>query len=359
MIDERVSDRSVQYGRKLLRRLRAVLAEHLDPIGGSAFWLERGERLGVRADDVDTLEGLDRLGTMSADDLRGRPLMDFVPRRYHAARHRLVIGQTGGTTGPGTWTALLPDEFHAAFVEPFTRAAHHAGFPEKATWLFVGPSGPHIIGQAARAIARSVGSAEPFSVDFDPRWSRKLPRESTGAQRYLRHVIDQAMSVIDSQPVDALFATPLALLALADAMTAAQRDRVRGVHYGGMAIDADTLRRLQDEAFPGAVHLSGYGNTLLGCCLELGGTSDRALDYFPHGDRLLLEVVDERGAPAERGRVRVTRLDRSMLIVRLLERDCATPVDPPADAPAGFIGPGLRHPHPEAVGAGHRPTGLY
>ena len=29
---------------------------------------------------------------------------------YHAQRYRFVIGQTGGTTGPGAWTVYLPED---------------------------------------------------------------------------------------------------------------------------------------------------------------------------------------------------------------------------------------------------------
>lgn len=333
----------------LNRHLRDVLRTHLHPTGGSAYWLDRARQLGVRdADDIGGIEDLSRLGGMTPDDLRQRPLMDYVPRCYHTSQSKLVIGQTGGTTGRPVWTAYLPQEFDAAFVRPFVAASQHVGFPRQGTWLFVGPSGPHIIGQAARALACNTGCAEPFTVDFDPRWARKLPSGSVAAARYLQHVVDQAMEVIELQPIDVLFATPPVLLALADRMSEPQRARVRGVHYGGMAITAATLDRLQGEAFPAAVHLSGYGNTLLGCCLELNNAPGRALDYFPQGHRLLFTTVDADGRPAEQGRVCVCRFDHSFLIVNLTERDHAVLMPPPANAPEGFTLPGLRDPHTPA-----------
>jgi len=342
------------------QRVRDVVAEHLDPATGSRFWIERAAALGIEPSGaIRGIDDLSRLGEMTPEDLQQRPLLDFIPRRYHDKPEQLIIGQTAGTTGSGTWTAYLPDEFHAAFVEPFAAAAAHVGFPGAESWLFVGPSGPHIIGQAARAIARTAGSAEPFSVDFDPRWCRKLPKGSVGARRYLHHVVEQAMAVVASQPIGVLFSTPPVLLEMAEAMTEAERARVRGVHYGGMAIDEDTLRRLQDEAFPGAVHLAGYGNTLFGCCLEVRTTRGRTLDYYPYGDRLLLETVDEDGTAVASGRVRVTRLDRSMLIVRMLERDHAEQILPTADSPAGFTGPGLRNPQTKESGVIRPIAGLY
>lgn len=327
-------------------RMRAVLADHLDSRWGSAFWIERAAAVGVRsADEIVDLAGLIETLSIGTDDLRSRPLAHYVPRRYHDQRRQWVVGQTGGTTGPGAWTAFLENEFHEAFVDPFTVAAIHVGFPEGLTWLFVGPTGPHIIGKAASAIARSVGSCEPFAVDFDPRWSRKMPAGSTGAKRYLQHVIEQAMDVIDQQRIGVLFATPPVLLTLADRMTPRQREQIKGVHYGGMAVDDATLRRLQDEAFPEAVHLSGYGNTLMGCCLELQTGAARHLDYFPFGSRLVLEVVDDDGRPARSGRVRATRLDHGGMIVGLLERDVTESVTPPSTAPAGFVLAGVRNPH--------------
>lgn len=327
-------------------RIKAVLADHLDPRWGSAFWLDRAAIAGVRSpEDVAGYDDLIRLLSIEASDLRQRPLMHYVPRRYHEQRHRFVIGQTGGTTGPGAWTVYLDHEFHEAFVEPFTVAARCVGFPEGLGWLFVGPTGPHIIGKAAAAIARSVASCEPFAVDFDPRWSRKMPAGSAGAKRYLDHVLNQALDVIEQQRIGVLFATPPVLTALAQGMTAAQRAQVKGVHYGGMAVDDATLRRLREEAFPDAVHLSGYGNTLFGCCLQLHAGVTKHLDYFPLGVRLILDVVDDKGRPAVQGRVRATRLDSGSMIVGLLERDVAERVDPSPDAPAGFILPGVRDPH--------------
>ena len=55
------------------------------------------------------------------------------------------------------------------------------------------------------------------------------------------------------------------------------------------------MKALQTDAFPSAVHLSGYGNTLFGCCLELGVAIGRELIYYPLGDRILFGVLGEQG----------------------------------------------------------------
>lgn len=342
-------------------RLREVLATHFDPKWGTAYWLDRARDRGIDpCREIKTVEDLSRFGEMTQADLRQRPLVDYIPHQLHDQLDRLIIGQTGGTTGTPAWTAFTQDEFHVAFVEPFEVVAKYVDFPRRESWLFVGPSGPHLIGQAARAIARSMQSTEPFSVDFDPRWARKLTAGSVAAKRYLQHVIDQAMDVVNNQPIGVLFATPPVLLELAKAMSTAHRRRIRAVHYGGMAITPETMENLQTQAYPDALHLAGYGNTLLGCCLELRTEAGRPLDYFPHDDRLLLRTVDAEGNSAEAGQVMASRLDHSFLILNLRERDHAECVSVPRDAPEGFRAPGVRHPHtPQSTAPKLTSIGLY
>jgi hypothetical protein len=122
------------------------------------------------------------------------------------------------------------------------------------------------------------------------------------------------------------------------------------------------MHAFQAKHFPEAVHLSGYGNTLFGCCLEIDGRPGRPLDYYPFGNRLLLEVVDERGAPVDTGlpgRVRFTRLDESALIVRMKERDEAVALAAPGGAPEGFHLPGIRNPSSSRRLAPAMAVGLY
>jgi len=344
-------------------RLRDVINLHFDPRHGSRFWLDRAGILGIDARrDVRTVADLYRLGEMSPEELRNKPLRHFVPNALHAQWHRLIVGQTGGTTGPGAWTAYLDEEFQEAFVSPFVVAAKHVGFPCRQTWLFVGPSGPHVIGKVVRSLANAMGSCDPFSVDFDPRWAKKLPRDSFAFNRYLDHVVQQAMAVIEEQSVTVLFATPAVLSRLGVVMTDEQRHSIRGVHYGGMALSSAELARFQTVIFPNAVHLSGYGNTLFGCCLELDVSPGRPLVYYPFGDRLIFETVSADGgplAPGQRGQVCFTRLDRTMLIVRMRERDEASLISPPAGAPIGFHGMGVQEPNSPITLAPTQQPGLY
>jgi phenylacetate-coenzyme A ligase PaaK-like adenylate-forming protein len=155
------------------------------------------------------------------------------------------------------------------------------------------------------------------------------------------------MLVIDTQEVSVLFTTPPVLDALAERMSSWQRARVRGIHYGGLPISPAEMQRFQVERFPAAVHLSGYGNTLFGCAMELSTRAGREIDYFPFGPRLLFETVQDDGSATpqgEAGQARFTRLDETMLLVRMRERDHALLLDPPTGAPAEFVLPGLRNP---------------
>jgi len=358
------SPASTSHADRLNRRLAGVLAVHFDEDRGTPFWLDRQRALGIDVRRVvRRIEDLSQLGQMTPDDLAGRPLTDFIPRQFHDQMDRFVVAQTGGTTGPGVWTAYLEHEFAEAFVTPFVVAAMHVGFPTREPWLYAGPSGPHVIGKVVRSLANAMGSADPFCIDLDPRWARRLPDGSFAQERYLCHVVEQAMGVIEHQRVGVLFASPTIIEALARAMTPEQRRRIHGVHYGGMPLAGDTLERLAARDFPNAVHLSGYGNTLFGCCLELGITGPRRhLDYYPFGDRLAIELVDDAGVPVpdgEPGRVRFTRLDEGFLIVRMLERDHAHRVALPGDPPRGFARHGVRDPHTPRTETSRPTGGLY
>ncbi len=359
-ITEQSDTRNTTRRERLDARLRRVVGIHFDPDLGTPYWLDRQRSLGCDARrDIRSVDDLPILGEMTQTDLAERPLVDYIPRRFSDQMHRFIIGQTGGTTGPGVWTAYLENEFAEAFITPFEVAARHVGFPNREQWLFVGPSGPHIIGKVVRALANALGSADPFTIDLDPGWARRLAPGSFAHKRYLAHVTEQAMRIINAQNIGVLFTTPAVIESLAEEMAEHRRRAIRGIHLGGLRVRPEQLTRIH-ALFPRAVVLAGYGNTLMGCCLELDVSPSREhLDYYPFGDRLLLDVVDHRGDAkpvGEQGTVRLTRLDESFLIVNMRERDQAVRVAPKPGVPTGYTDAGLRNPHtPETPSA--RPTG--
>ena len=308
-------------------RKQEILALHADARWGSPYWAEVFARRGLTPADV--LADPRAAGLMDSEAMRRRPYTDFVPRRLLEAGVRLVTSETSGLTGKPIVTVFTEAEFHAGFVEPFVRRAEAVGFPLRARWLYAGPSGPHAIGKAVREILRAVGGLDPFSVDFDPRWFRRLPEGSVSRDRYLDHIEAQVMDVFETQPVDVLFTTPPVVRRVAARLPAARRAELRGLHYGGIGMTADEYREFR-EAFPNAVHLHGYGNSMFGVFVETGFHAEAGIEYGTDSPRVEVELVSERDgrlvpcAVGEVGRVMLARFDESYLILNHLERDLAT-----------------------------------
>lgn len=352
-------------------RVRRIVALHFDPDDGSPYWLERARALDFDPrKSIHSVGDLALLGAMDRVALAARPVEDFVPKRFHAEQPRWIVGETGGTLGRSLFCVHREDEFEAAFVRPFVEAARLARFPRGLHWLFIGPSGPHIIGKAARACARAMGSMDPFSVDFDPRWARKLPTGSVSRQRYLKHIEEQALDILAAQRIGVLFATPPVLQSLAERITPSARATIRGIHFGGMVVESELCARVS-ELFPNAILLAGYGNTLFGVAPELAVSDDTGIDYFAQGTRLVYRVIDSRVRNererlnavvgyGERGQVVAHRLDELQFIPNMIERDSAVRISPSArGAEAGFVLDGLRDPRP-IVSENVKPSqGLY
>lgn len=344
---------------------------HFDPKWGAPFWLDRRGSLGFDPRrEVMSEEDLFRFGPFPEEEIRHGPSLRFVSRRFHEEVCNLVLSETGGATGHPKRVYFSQDEFRAGFIDPFVLVAKQLGWPMGARWLFVGPTGPHIIGQVLDPICRELGSPPPFRVDFDPRWARKLVEGSVARERYLEHIVAQAMNILEREEVGVLFATPPTLKRLAERMTDEARAQVRGVHYGGTAVSPEERRAFEEEAFPRAVHLSGYGNSLVGVAFEADPRGDGPLRYYPSAPRHRLRVVALEGGsreerlraavtPGESGQVVVSRLDRSCFIPNLFERDRAASLAPSKAAKAlGWDFPGIHNPHPLSLGDS-APSGLY
>lgn len=338
-------------------RLQRILKIHFHADRGTPYWLERQRELGIDVvEQIRTVEDLSLLGPMNERALAERPIEDFIPQAFQRG-HDYLLAETAGTLGRPKTAVHRVDEFETAFITPFLTAARRVGFPEGGHWLFVGPTGPHIIGRAARRCARALGAGDAFTVDFDPRWAKKLAAGSFAAQRYLSHIEEQALRVLEVQAVSVLFATPAVLTGLGEKAPERQRLAIRGIHLGGMCASAEFMDQI-GRRFPNAVVLSGYGNTLFGMIPQLGYQRDTGFDYYPHGERLIVRLVPpcQEGEEADlaavveygrRGQVMMHRLDEMQLLVNVLERDTAIRIEPNADAAAdGFVQDGLRDPQP-------------
>ena len=339
--------------------VRHIVSIHFDPVIGSQYWLQKEKALGINARrDISSLDDLHILGPMEEEDLRRYPIEYFIPNIYLENKEELILGETAGTTGLPKVTAYLKDEFSVTFVEWFRYIAEYRGFPRGANWLWVGPSGPHIIGKAVGPVAKSMGSMDPFSIDMDPRWVKKLMSDSLGYKRYLNHIIEQALDVLKRQHIEVIYSTPPLLVKLAEEMDFEQRMQIRGIHYGGVAIGQEQLKRFRGELFPNAVHIAGYGNTLFGLCMEIEESVNGDLDYYPPGPRMALQVVSTNNGIqhdkhrlaqvveyGEKCQVVCHRLDVSFLIPNMFERDEAIRIAPTKNVQSlGIYQDGIRNP---------------
>lgn len=313
--------------------INPILDLHFSSQTGSPYWLDLLRQKGLQRRDIHA-DNLHLLGAMDVQALRTRPITDFIPQSLHPRMSEMILAETGGTTGDPCRRVYLPEEFHAAFIGPWLQAVARFNFPKGGRWLFVGPSGPHIIGQAARAFARATGSLEPFAIDCDMRWVKQQQPESMGYLLYRDHLLQQSLNIIQHQEITVLFTTPPLLLELALHMTTAQRAAILGIHTGGMGQDYETTRTLA-TLFPSAVILPGYGNSLFGVCFEQEQQTQQESIFFPADNSLQLRLIPlpqtESEPPRltgsvaeeERGRLLFHRFDRSFLLINMLERDTA------------------------------------
>ena len=357
---------SDSISKRIQERIRRVIDLHFDTLNGSAYWIEKSKVVGIRAEHIKTFSDLALLGPMDARAMAERPVEDFVPRVLHESRRNWILSETGGTLGRPKFSVHGQVEFEAAFVTPFVSAAKKAGFPEAKSWLFIGPGGPHIIGKAARACAHALNSPDPFSIDFDPRWARKLPADSLARQRYLNHLEVQALNVLNSQKVGVLFATPPVLASLADKVAPRIREQIKGIHFGGMTVSSE-LRSKLAQFYPNAIQLSGYGNSMLGVAPELHYDPADGIDYYTQGVRLIYQIIPMHTDRfnsilpyGERGHILAHRLDETQLILNLIERDTAIRIPSREDASShDFVLDGIRDPQPFRNVETQAVSGLY
>jgi len=351
------SDCTKKSDTQLCQRLRRILEIHFDKDNGTPYWLDRQKEMGVDiSKSIRCVEDLSILGPMDEHALATRPVEDFIPRIFRHEKN-YILAETAGTLGRPKFAIHREDEFISAFITPFVKAAKRVSFPTSRHWLFVGPTGPHVIGRAARACAGQMDAGDVFTVDFDPRWAKKLPGGSFAAKRYLDHIEAQALSVLEVQNIGVLFSTPVVLNSLAEKMSEKKRSAIEGIHLGGMSASTEFMDKMS-EFFPNAVVLSGYGNTLFGMMPQLCYDRHAGFDYFPYGHRLIVRVIPiatdceaidisscvEYG---RRGRLVVHRLDEMQFIANFVERDTAIRIRPSHDAEAdGFVLDGIRDPQP-------------
>lgn len=317
---------------------------HFDPKTGSPYWLRREKELGFDARrEIKTLDDLDRFPADVVEDWRSVPVTELAPRGLD--RRRLVVAETGGTTGSPTRVLM---DFAVRDSEYFNRAMDSFGFPKAsadgdgsdgAHYLRIGPARPHSTGYFNPWLAELRGYVF-HSLDLDPRWVKKLVRGGSRAEsnRYVDHIIEQALMILRTQPITVLSTTPPLLQALCQHKEAYAliKRKVRWCVWGGTSATDEFVRVLRDELLPGIHLLGSYGNTLSGVNLQRVPAPDDpspcVFDVEPGAIVRIVDPVDPRREVVHgaEGQVRITTLRKDIFLPHHLERDTAMRVAPNA-----------------------------
>ncbi|MFC3452581.1 AMP-binding protein [Amycolatopsis speibonae] len=316
---------------------------HFSPDTGSPFWLSKAPSLGFDPRQEVRCHADLRLFPNVVDELRNVPIEDLTPRGYGEQLDVVGAFDSGGTTGPPKRVPLLSDWMFHSLTWKSARM-NELGFPLRANWLTIAPSGPHIFGRLMAELTRMRGGV-CFTVDLDPRWVRRSLAEGRAdeAQRYAEHVVDQAESILGQQEIGVLAATPPLLTRIAerDRLVDLINEKVAVIMWGGAHLDPDTRKILQEEVFPEVPLRGQYGSTMI-----LGGSMERAGEPRTQGQCVFdslspyttFSVVDPDSradvAEGERGQVVMHHVSKSLLLPNNLERDLATSVA----APDGALG---------------------
>ncbi|MEZ0109034.1 hypothetical protein ABH920_003044 [Catenulispora sp. EB89] len=327
-------DASVAAGGDPTAHLRDILQWHFGADTGSPFWLRAATRWDFDPlTDIREPDDLRRFPDLS-DELRNIAVDDLIPAGI--VGEPFSVYESGGTSGAPKRIVEHSSRFDALGWVDSVLTDH--GVPVGGHWLHIGPTGPHIVGRSMRRLAEVRGGT-CFTVDFDPRWVKRLIADGRRAlaDEYVQHVLDQADLIVTSQRIGVIFATPPMLEALC--ARASLYDRLAsglgGVIWSGTSISPMTRQLLEEEYFPDIPVVGLYGNSMMGIAPQVPRTER---DRFPCVFRTpqpqaLVEVVNpdtgERSAVGERGRVLVHLLTRDMFLPNVLERDSAIRVGTP------------------------------
>lgn len=309
---------------------------HFSPETGSPYWLRRAKRMGFDPlTEIQTAADLARFPAV-ADEWREVPAADLIPRGCPGP---FAVWETGGTTGPPR--RIVDARERLAGIERIDQLLTAHGFPAgEGGWLHVGPTGPHLVGRNVARLARLRG-ALCYTVDMDPRWVKQLYRlgRTDEARRYTEHLVAQAVTILESQPVAVLTCTPPLIQALCADPAAYDllQAKIRGIIWFGTSLTEEGLRLLEEELLPDARFVGWYGNTLMGiACQRPRRPGDlHRCTFVPPALSALVEVVDPADpwrpvAPGETGQVRISLLNPELFLPYHLERDQAVRVGPAA-----------------------------
>jgi len=321
--------------------IEAAMRWHFDPRTGSPFWLEQAPHLGFDPrEDIHSVEDLARFPNL-VDRLRDVPATALIPRGYaeghppDGAAAVFGVFDSGGTTGAPKRVVMTTDWLDRQLARHQQEMANR-GYPA-ADWLAVAPSGPHMFGTFIREIAHRQGRLS-HTIDLDPRWVKKCLAAGRPelAAEYADHLVDQARTVLESQDIGILVATP----PLLERMVRDERlrliidERVEVVEWGGAHLDPDSRALLRTEVLPHTRLTGRYGSTMILSAApeRIGLSPDDPCVFDPYSPYVTFRVVDpqsgERVPYGSRGQVVMNHVSRAAFLPNNLERDEATRVEP-------------------------------
>jgi hypothetical protein len=316
--------------------VRHLVEIHFHPEHGTPYWIERARQLGIDARrDIRGYDDLALLGFLQIEDLRTRSVLDFLPAAAAKDRGKVRVHETGGTTGSPSRVPVRD------FYDPVNRYLtwyldEVVGFPKSGNWLFIGPTGPHGMGDSTTGMA-SLRDGICFLIDLDPRFIKVLLKQ--GDMRtiglYMEHIRRQAYAILETQDISILGSTPAILQSMAPDLKE-RGYRFKGVMYGGTQLTRDLFHLLRTEFFPTAAQTCMYGNTLMGgAVMAPPELNDNEIVYHAMEPLVKIDVVDPEHPDQlvgmkQTGRVRLTVLSEERFLPRILERDLAErwPVNP-------------------------------
>jgi phenylacetate-coenzyme A ligase PaaK-like adenylate-forming protein len=332
-----------QARQTLDEHFREIVRWHFSPETGTPYWLDWARTAGWNpAEAVQSFADITRFEHFDGELLRTEPHERWVPKAY--AGLPFMIFETGGTTGMPKQRINWED--YKRDYENFSQTLDDAAFPKGGYWLMIGPTGPRRLRLAIEHLANHRGSSCYF-VDLDPRWVKKLIKEKSfeQAKAYMRHVIDQAVSILQNRRVDALFTTPRLLEELSERISIPDAG-IKGVFCGGTTMTPQTTRFLVEEVLENRVgFVPTYGNTLMGLAAHKPHLREDnySITYHAPQPRAVLRVVDPEDTDRtvdhdEWGRVELTTLTKEFFMPRFLERDEALRRRPCAEYPWDGVG---------------------
>jgi phenylacetate-coenzyme A ligase PaaK-like adenylate-forming protein len=306
--------------------VRQIVRWHFSPETGCPHWLSWARHAGWNPiAEVGGFDDLLRFPNFDGELLRALPHEQFVPAAFRGRPFHIF--ETGGTTGMPKQRIQWND--YKIDYEQFSETLDDDAFPRNEYWLMIGPTGPRRLRLAIEHLA-NVRGCSCYFVDLDPRWVKKVIVEKRGdeAKRYMTHVVDQAMSILQHRKVSALFTTPRLLEALGERMSIPDAG-IRGVFCGGTEMSPQYTRFLIEEILENRTRLvPTYGNTLMGLAHHRPLTREDkySITYHAPQPRAVMRVVDaedpHRAVEYEHwGRVELTTLTQEFFMPRFLERD--------------------------------------